>query len=134
MNEGEVQYKRGGGSSTGVACGVSYESGFDIICGIGTETQNSIQAPVCNTGLVCIKPTLGLVSRHGIIPLAISQDTAGPITRSVIDAAIILNVISGVDLRGDSMTLGSCGKLIIDYEKCDKLYKNVIYYKKCHEI
>ena len=118
LNEGEVQYGRGGGSSTGVACGVSSESGFDIICGIGTETQNSIQAPVCNTGLVGIKPTLGLVSRHGIVPLAISQDTAGPITRSVYDAAIILNVISGVDLKGDSMTLGSCGKLIKDYTKC----------------
>ena len=115
LNDGEIQYERGGGSSTGVACGVSAESGFGIICGIGTETQNSIQAPVCNTGLVGIKPTLGLVSRHGIVPLAISQDTAGPIARSVYDAAIILNVISGVDIKGDSITIASCGKLIQDY-------------------
>ena len=87
LNDCEVQYGRGGGSSTGVACAVSPESGFDIICGIGTETQNSIQAPVCNTELVGIKPTVGLVSRHGILPLAISQDTAGPIARAVYDAA-----------------------------------------------
>jgi amidase len=70
---------------------------------IGTETDGSIVSPASTTGLVGIKPTLGLVSRSGIVPIAHSQDTAGPMARTVADAAAILGAISGVD-RDDPAT------------------------------
>jgi len=70
---------------------------------IGTETNGSIVCPSANAGLVGLKPTLGLVSRSGIIPIAASQDTAGPMTRSVADAAVMLGVLVGVD-PDDGMT------------------------------
>jgi len=64
---------------------------------IGTETNGSIICPSANTGLVGLKPTLGLVSRSGIIPIAVSQDTAGPMTRTVADAAVVLGALVGFD-------------------------------------
>jgi len=64
---------------------------------IGTETNGSIICPSANTGLVGLKPTLGLVSRSGIIPIAASQDTAGPMTRTVADAAVVLGALVGFD-------------------------------------
>ena len=64
---------------------------------VGTETDGSVVSPAAACGLVGIKPTLGLVSRRGIVPLAHSQDTAGPMTRSVRDAAVLLGVMSGPD-------------------------------------
>ena len=67
--------------------------------GIGTETDGSIVCPSSACGLVGIKPTLGLVSRSGIIPISHSQDTAGPMARTVADAAALLAVLSGVDSR-----------------------------------
>src|SRR3954469_21496600 len=70
---------------------------------VGTETDGSVVCPASANGLVGIKPTLGLVSRSGIIPIAHSQDTAGPMARTVKDAAILLNAMAGVDSR-DSMT------------------------------
>ena len=66
---------------------------------VGTETDGSIISPANANGLVGIKPTLGLVSRNGIIPIAHSQDTAGPMTRSVTDAAILLTALAGSDAR-----------------------------------
>jgi len=76
---------------------------------IGTETDGSIVSPASTCGIVGIKPTLGLVSRSGIIPIAHSQDTAGPMTRSVADAALLLAAICGVD-TADAATADSRGK------------------------
>ena len=80
---------------------------------IGTETDGSIVSPSSTCGIVGIKPTLGLVSRSGIIPIAHSQDTAGPMTRSVADAALLLGAIAGVD-ADDAATRDAQGK-IADY-------------------
>ncbi|MGZ8293598.1 MAG: amidase [Telluria sp.] len=76
---------------------------------VGTETDGSIVSPASTCGLVGIKPTLGLVSRSGIIPIAHSQDTAGPMTRSVSDATLMLAAMAGVDER-DPLTRNSAGK------------------------
>ena len=89
-------------------CGSSSGTGAAIAAnlatiGVGTETDGSIICPSGATALVGIKPTLGLVSRSGIIPLAHSQDTAGPMARTVEDAAVLLAVLSGADPR-DSAT------------------------------
>ncbi|MCY7377070.1 MAG: amidase [Pyrinomonadaceae bacterium] len=89
-------------------CGSSSGTGAAIAAnlaaiGIGTETDGSIVCPSSINGLVGIKPTLGLVSRSGIIPIAHSQDTAGPMTRTVTDAAILLGAIVGAD-KTDSAT------------------------------
>ncbi len=64
---------------------------------IGTETSGSLLSPAGQNGLVTVKPTVGLISRAGIVPIAASQDTAGPMTRTVRDAAILLNVLAGAD-------------------------------------
>lgn len=88
------------GSSSGTGAAVSANL---AVVGIGTETNGSIICPSVRCGLVGLKPTLGLVSRSGIIPIAHSQDTAGPMTRTVADAAILLGVLTGTDKR-DSIT------------------------------
>jgi amidase len=82
----------GSSSGTGGAISASYAA-----IGIGTETDGSIVSPSNNCGLVGLKPTIGLVSRAGIIPIAHSQDTAGPMTRTVTDAAILLGALVGAD-------------------------------------
>ncbi|MDQ3321560.1 MAG: amidase [Acidobacteriota bacterium] len=89
-------------------CGSSSGSGSAIAANlaavaVGTETDGSIVCPAATTGIVGIKPTLGLISRSGIIPIAHSQDTAGPMTRTVSDAAILLGVLVGAD-KTDSIT------------------------------
>jgi amidase len=81
---------------------------------IGTETDGSIISPSSLCGIVGIKPTLGLVSRSGIIPIAHSQDTAGPMARTVRDAAIMLGALTGVDPR-DPATESSRGQAHQDY-------------------
>ena len=81
---------------------------------IGTETDGSIVCPSSAHALVGIKPTVGLISRSGIIPIAHSQDTAGPIARTVTDAAILLGALTGVDPR-DEATAASAGKALTDY-------------------
>jgi len=81
---------------------------------IGTETDGSIVCPSSANGLVGIKPTVGLVSRSGIIPISHSQDGAGPMCRSVRDAAIVLGALTGVD-AADSATAASQGKSFTDY-------------------
>lgn len=83
---------------------------------IGTETDGSIVCPSSANSLVGIKPTVGLVSRSGIIPIAHSQDTAGPMARSVADAALILGVLAGEDPR-DKTTAQSRGKSYTDYTR-----------------
>ncbi len=101
------------GSSSGTGAAVSAS-----LCavGIGTETDGSVVCPSSANGLVGIKPTLGLISRSGIIPIAHSQDTAGPMARTVRDAAILLGALAGVDPR-DSVTAESGGKAAADYTK-----------------
>jgi amidase len=81
---------------------------------LGTETDGSIVSPASICGIVGIKPTVGLVGRGGIIPIAASQDTAGPMTRSVADAAILLTVLAGPDPR-DPATASQRGRAIGDY-------------------
>lgn len=83
-----------GGSSGGTGAGLA--AGFAAV-GIGTDTVNSVRSPASANGLVGIRPTMGLVSRSGIIPYSLTHDTAGPITRSVQDAALLLDIISGYD-------------------------------------
>jgi len=83
-------------------CGSSSGTGAAIAAnlaavGVGTETDGSIVCPSAAMALVGIKPTIGLVSRSGIIPIAHSQDTAGPMTRTVADAAVLLNVLAAQD-------------------------------------
>jgi amidase len=90
-----------GGSSSGSAAAVAANLGA---AAIGTETSGSIISPSSQNCLVGIKPTIGLISRSGIIPITFSQDSAGPITRTVRDAAIILGALTGVDER-DADTL-----------------------------
>lgn len=85
-----------GGSSSGSA--VAAALNFCQIA-IGTETSGSIISPASRNSVVGVKPTVGLVSRYGIIPLSWTQDIAGPITRNVIDSAIALNIISGKDIN-----------------------------------
>ena len=102
-------------------CGSSSGSGAAIaasLCAVavGTETDGSIVCPSSANGLVGIKPTLGLVSRSGIIPIAHSQDTAGPMARNVRDAAVLLGALAGADPR-DSATAASAGKAAADYTK-----------------
>src|SRR6201994_4781458 len=85
-----------GGSSSGSAVAVA--AGLPA-AGIGTETSGSLLSPASQNGVVTVKPTVGLISRSGIIPIAHSQDTAGPLTRTVRDAAILLNVLAAPDPR-----------------------------------
>jgi amidase len=101
------------------ACGSSSGSGAAVaanLCAVavGTETDGSIVCPSSANGIVGIKPTLGLVSRYGIIPIAHSQDTAGPMARNVTDAAILLGALAGLDPR-DGATAESRGKTVPDY-------------------
>jgi amidase len=88
-----------GGSSAGSAVAVA--AGF-AAAAIGTETSGSLLSPANMNGVVTVKPTVGLVSRAGIVPIAHSQDTAGPMTRTVQDAAILLRVIAGPDPLDDA--------------------------------
>ena len=83
---------------------------------MGTETDGSVVCPSSANGIVGIKPTLGLISRSGIIPIAHSQDTAGPMARTVRDAAILLSALAGADPR-DSATAASTGKIAADYTR-----------------
>ena len=105
------RYDRGGGSSIGPACATA--AGL-CAAAVGSETQNSLQTPAGDSSVVAIKPTVGLVSRAGVMPLAISQDTAGPMGRTVADAAALLGPMVGVDLA-DSLTLTGAGHGHGDY-------------------
>src|SRR6266581_1343062 len=100
-----------GGSSSGSAVAVA--AGFCTVA-VGTETSGSILAPANQNAVVGIKPTVGLVSRSGIIPIAASQDTAGPLARTVADAAALLGVLAGAD-PGDRATRASRAHARPDY-------------------
>jgi amidase len=102
-----------GGSSGGTGAGVA--ANF-AIAGIGTDTVNSIRSPASANSIVGIRPTLGLVSRAGIIPYSFTQDATGPLARTVTDAARMLNVLVGYD-PDDSATAWSVGNTEDDYTK-----------------
>jgi amidase len=99
----------GSSSGTGTAIAASLAA-----MGVGTETDGSIICPASVSGLVGLKPTVGLVSRTGIIPISISQDTAGPMTRTVADAALMLNGLAGID-PADPAAAAAEGKIPGDY-------------------
>jgi len=100
-------------------CGSSAGSGAAVsanlcVVAVGTETDGSVVCPASVNGVVGIKPTVGLVSRSGIIPISKTQDTAGPMARTVTDAAILLGAMAVID-QDDSVTLESKGKAQKDY-------------------
>jgi amidase len=101
------------GSSSGT--GAAIAANLSAI-GIGTETDGSVVCPSSANSLVGLKPTLGLISRAGIVPIAHNQDTAGPMARTVTDAAIMLGALTGIDTRDDA-TKASAGKSFADYTK-----------------
>ena len=104
------------GSSSGTGAGISANL---AAIGIGTETDGSIVCPSSSNGLAGIKPTVGLVSRSGIVPISHSQDGAGPMCRTLRDAAILLGALTGVD-GDDAATAASAGKAQTDYAQyCD---------------
>lgn len=106
-----------GGSSSGSGAATAANL---CAAAIGTETSGSIISPASQTSLVGIKPTVGLVSRRGIIPITYTQDSPGPMTRTVRDAAIILSALTGVDER-DEKTFASAEHVNQDYtEYLDK--------------
>jgi amidase len=101
------------GSSSGTGAAVSANL---CVAGVGTETDGSVVCPSSANGLAGLKPTVGLVSRSGIIPISHSQDTAGPMARTVRDVAILLGAMVGADPQ-DSATAGAEGKFSADYTK-----------------
>lgn len=100
-----------GGSSSG--SGVSVAANL-CAAAVGTETSGSILSPANQNGVVGIKPTVGLISRSGVIPISATQDTAGPMARSVTDAAVLLGAMTGIDPK-DPATRASRGKFHTDY-------------------
>jgi len=94
------------GSSSGTGSAISAN---ECAVGIGSETDGSIVSPACSNGLVGIKPTVGLIGRTGIIPISRTQDTAGPMARTVADAAALLTVLATVD-PDDAAAKDSVGK------------------------
>jgi amidase len=101
------------GSSSGTGSAISANL---AAVGVGTETDGSIVCPSSINGIVGLKPTVGLVSRSGIIPISASQDTAGPMGRTVADVAALLSVLAGED-PSDSATVASRGHVEADYTK-----------------
>jgi amidase len=100
-------------------CGSSSGSGVAVsanLCmvAIGTETNGSIVCPSNNNGIAGVKPTVGLISRSGIVPISFTQDTPGPMARTVEDVAITLGALTGIDST-DSKTFASQGKFFTDY-------------------
>lgn len=103
-----------GGSSAGTGAAIAANL---AAAGVGTETSGSILNPSCKNSLVGIKPTVGLISRSGIIPIANSQDTAGPMARTVWDAALLLGALTGEDIEDPTTTVGK-DRMLADYTSC----------------
>lgn len=101
-----------GGSSGGTGAAISANLG---LVGIGTDTINSIRSPASANSLVGIRPTIGLVSRDGIVPYSYTQDTAGPICRTIEDAVTILDIIAGYD-KEDDVTAWCIGNIPKTYK------------------
>jgi amidase len=120
------------GSSSGSAVAVSANL---CAAAIGTETWGSIMCPSNANGIVGIKPTVGLWSRSGIVPISYTQDTAGPMARTVADAAVVLGAVTGID-SSDQKTLAGAGNFYRDYSqflKQDGLFGKRIGYLKTQE-
>ena len=112
-NPHNLDYSPAGSSGgTGVGIAAAYAP-----LGYGTDTGGSIRGPSTNNGIVGLKPTHGLLSRAGIIPLALSFDTGGPMARTVADLAVSLNVTAGAPDPRDDATKKSAGKIPPDYTK-----------------
>jgi amidase len=109
-----------GGSSSGIATSANFAAG-----NIGTETSGSILSPSNQTMLAGIKPTVGLISRYGVIPITADQDTAGPMTRDVASAAIMLGVLQGFDPNDPAtapcLTPGNCFDNYTEFLQADGL-------------
>ncbi|HEY5676295.1 MAG TPA: amidase family protein, partial [Myxococcales bacterium] len=121
VNDGRPVLATGGSSSgPGISVGANL-----VTVGVGTETSGSILSPSGQNGLVGIKPTLGLVSRHGIVPITADQDTAGPMARTVTDAAKLLGVLAGFDEKDPATrackTKGNCFTDYTQFLKADAL-------------
>jgi amidase len=101
------------GSSSGTGAAVSANL---CAAGVGTETDGSVVCPCSANGLAGMKPTVGLISRSGIVPISHSQDTSGPMARTVRDVAILLGAMAGPDVD-DKVTAASAGKIETDYTK-----------------
>src|SRR4051794_36967526 len=101
------------GSSSGTGAGVS---AVLATVGVGTETDGSVVCPSGANGIVGIKPTLGLLSRAGIVPISAEQDTAGPMTRNVTDAAVVLGAMTGID-PNDPATSDQAGHAFSNYRR-----------------
>src|SRR5439155_22525641 len=99
------------GSSGGTAAAVAAKLGA---VGLGTDTGNSIRGPSAHQALVGIRPTMGLTSRSGVVPLSLAADVTGPMARTVADAAMMLHVIAGEDAN-DPATAASRGHAAADY-------------------
>lgn len=113
-------------------CGSSAGSGVAVssnLCtvAIGTETDGSVTCPAAVNGIVGLKPTVGLLSRNGIIPISKTQDTAGPMARTVTDVALLLGTLTGID-HADAITLESQNKSLNDYRGF--LQKNALQGKR----
>lgn len=105
--------KNPGGSSGGTGAALAANLG---VIGLGTDTGGSIRVPSSYNNLVGLRPTIGLTSREGIVPLALTQDVGGPIARSVEDVAIAMDFLKGYDAN-DTATLGSIGRTPDTYTK-----------------
>ncbi|PZO54774.1 MAG: amidase [Phormidesmis priestleyi] len=103
--------RNAGGSSGGTGAAIAANFG---VLGFGTDTGGSIRVPSSFNSLIGVRPTIGLSSRSGIVPLALSQDVGGPMTRTVKDAALALNATVGFD-PADPITAGSIGQIPDDY-------------------
>lgn len=103
-----IEYDRGQGSSVGSAAAVAASL---CMFAIGTETQNSIQTPASYSSVVGYKPTVGLVSREGVVPLVPSQDSPGPLTRFVDDTVLVASVLIGPDMKDTASVISSKGIL-----------------------
>ncbi|MFQ5721837.1 MAG: amidase, partial [Candidatus Aminicenantales bacterium] len=101
------------GSSSGSAVAVAADF---CLAALGTETDGSVVSPSSTCGIVGLKPTVGIISRSGIIPISHSQDTAGPMAKTVTDVALLLEVLTGPDPR-DPATKSSVGRYPHDYTK-----------------
>ena len=106
-----------GGSSAGPGAGIAASYG---VIGVGTDTGGSVVNPAAYSSLVGIRPTIGLLSRDGIVPVDLSQDTAGPLTRTVTDAALALDVMQGFD-SADPVTARGASALADDESYTDYL-------------
>jgi len=101
------------GSSSGTGAAVAANL---CVAGVGTETDGSVVCPSSANGLAGMKPTLGLISRSGIVPISHSQDTSGPMARTVRDLAVLLGAMAGAD-PDDKVTAASASKIEPDYTK-----------------